>query len=232
MSTTPFKTQASSSPEQGTPMSTQTPAETSPKSIEPPAGVARFMADHSKDEQDPMTMAQIGLGQNAWTDVDEENDEPAHSSPTPAKVFNDQEDFEVIDIPDSKDLAYIHEQHVRAMMHHRVPDYPIPPKHASPVGLDDGGREGQLRRWNLFVEECYPGTAGSTLLLKRAMEDDLQDAPRHGSPNRYLRIIHIKGETLEVLKEDWKPCDHTCPARKKTFLEKVAAASGKFLGMR
>ncbi|PPJ56562.1 hypothetical protein CBER1_03918 [Cercospora berteroae] len=232
MSTTPFKNTTSSSPEQGTTIATEKPAQHSPKSIEPPTDIAQFMVEHSDDEEDPMTMGRIGLGQDRWEDLNEENDEPAHSSPTPAKVSNAEEEFEMIDIPDSKDMAYIHEQHVRAMMHHRVPDYPIPPHHASPIGLDDGGREGQLRRYNLFIEECYPDFAGSTLLLKRAMEDDLQDAPRHGSPNRYLRITHIKGQTLEVHKEDWKPCDRTCPARKKTFLEKLTIASGKLFGMR
>lgn len=231
MSATPLKTQASSSPEQGTLMSTRTPAQSSPQSIAPPTGVAKLMADHSDDEQDPMIMAQIGLGQNVWED-DEENDEPTHSSPTPAKALDGPEDFEILgdeEIPKENDMAYIHEQHIRAMMHHRVPDYPIPPKHASPIGLDDGGREGQLRRYNLFIEECYPIDRWP---VKNAMNEDFEDSPRHGSPNRYLRIIHIKGETLEVHKENWRPCDRTCPLHKKTFLEKVAAASGKFLGLR
>ncbi|GIZ41592.1 hypothetical protein CKM354_000489100 [Cercospora kikuchii] len=229
MSATPFKTQASSSPEQGTPLATGTAVEHHTQPIEPPAGIARFMADRSDDEQDPMAMGHIGLHGGNWDEFNEEVDDTAQqSSPTPARVTDDQEEFEIIgdeELPNENDPAYVHDQHVRAMMNHRVPPYPIPSHHATPAG----DREDQVRRYNLFIEECYPIDRWP---IKRAMEEDLERAPRHGSPNRYLRIIHIKGETLEVHKDDWIPCDHTCPARKKTFLEQLTAASGKFLGLR
>ncbi|CAK1358193.1 unnamed protein product [Cercospora beticola] len=225
MSSTSTKNNVSSSPEQGTPMA----AKPSLKSIEPPTGIARLMADHSDDENDPMTMGQIGLQGGVWDNFDKEDDDAArNSSPTPSKALDEHEDFEIIgdeELPDDNDPAYVHDQHVRAMMNHRVPPYPIPSQYATPAG----DREDQIARYHIFLEECYPG---SRLTRENAMDRALNSAPRHGSPNRCLRIIHIKGETLEVHKDDWVPCDRTCPARKKKFLEKLKAAPGKILGMR
>lgn len=66
--------------------------------VEPPTAIARFMADHSDQTEDPMMMAQIGLLEDDWEFAeaeDEDTEESYYSSSTSALIrsHDELEDF-------------------------------------------------------------------------------------------------------------------------------------------
>ncbi|KAM3424464.1 hypothetical protein BST61_g6468 [Cercospora zeina] len=218
MSATTGKNKLSSSPEQaGIPIKNNANDQRKSESVQtdddqledfkvhvrPLTGIAKFMAEHSHDEDDPMTMGQIGLVEPDWQEDNEEWDEAMRnwpsavaydgintsppqqavapqSSPTPVDLADEQDDFEVIDskdIPEPNEPAHLHEQHVLAMAHHVVPPYPIPARYAALVGLEDISREDRNHRYQRFTHECYPGDDEQR---EEAMKKANQCAPRFG----------------------------------------------------
>ena len=133
------------------------------------------------------------------------------SSTTPAS--NAFDEFELIDA-DEVDAAALHEQYVCAMAHHEVPPYPIYPAHARLEDIvNQPSRQAQLRRYELCMRVEYKGNKHGEMnaVIKRF-------------PRREMKIVHMLGETLEVLKHDRiSVCDDTCPARKgEGWLKKFA----------
>ncbi|GIZ41591.1 hypothetical protein CKM354_000489000 [Cercospora kikuchii] len=211
--------------------------ETEPNScnepIEPPNALARLMADHSDAEEDPMAMAQIGLVEDDWifADTEEDDVEPAHYSSTSAlvKPHDELDDFQEItddEIRSSNDPAIVHDQHLRAMAYHAVPPYPIPAQYATLPKPGDTNYAAQVRCYKTFLEACYPGNDDQReAAIKKANEG----FPRYGSPEIFVRIVHVDGKVQEVSKWQKTKCDDTCPMKKKSFLNKLVGVPGKLL---
>ncbi|PPJ56569.1 hypothetical protein CBER1_03917 [Cercospora berteroae] len=203
------------------------------ESIQPPNALARLMAAHSDAEEDPMTMAQIGVVEDDWifADTEEDDVEPDHYSSTSALVkphdeFDDFQEVTEEEIKSSNDPAIVHDQHVRALAYHVVPPYPIPPQHAILSKRENTTYIAQVRQYNAFMKACYPGNdEQSEQAIKKANES----FPRYGSPETYVRIVHVNGQVQEISKSQSTKCDETCPMKKKSFLKKLVGVPGKLL---
>lgn len=202
--------------------------------IGPPNALARLMADHSDTEEDPMMMAQIGLVEDDWefADAEDEDTEPSHYSSTSALIksrdeFDDVQEVTEEEIKSSNDPAIVHDQHIRGLAYHVVPPYPIPPQHAIWSQLEDNSFAGQVRRHKAFMKACYPGNDEQR---KEAIKKANEGFPRYGSPETFVRIVHIDGKVQEVSKWQNTKCDDTCPMKKKSFLKKLVGVPGKLLG--